>query len=111
MRPEVGQPRRIKVLDRRKVAILEQASPEIVGAHLHPAFILPDGRWRCGIACMASVNASASASARARAIGIVITRVGGGFEFMRFERIEIAAQSVHAQKPLSIGWAPFGATW
>ena len=46
VRPEIGQRVGIEFLNRGKVAVVEQAGPMVVGAHLHAPFVLPDRAGR-----------------------------------------------------------------
>ena len=44
---EIPGIRRVEIADVGEAAIGQQVGPQVVGADLHAAFVLPDGRWRC----------------------------------------------------------------
>ena len=85
VRPEIGQRLRIEVFDRGEIAVVEQARPMIVGAHLHAALILPD---RAG---------------RRFARGFVLAEFNLGPVFARLAIVrKKAAIGVHAKSPVSL---------
>ena len=87
---EIGKLLGFEVLDRRKVAVFQQARPMVVGAHLHAPFVLADRGGRRQM----------SGNLVDRLVAVVLG-----------ERPVIAAHAVHREKPLPLHVSvPCGAT-
>ena len=100
LRAEIGEQFGIEILDLRKVAVFEQAGPEIVGTHLHAALVGAELRRR-GVIDGIIVEAIGI-----RAIGRPVSAQGA------VRCPEIAAQGIHCRYvPSSSNGTPFGATW